>query len=156
VDAQQLIIDSAEAAARTVDTPNFAKLTAKAVELTGSAVAAHLVPSDAPGLLVPVEIEVDGKPRVGAVLALGDRAILAWTTMRMLKISNYEAVVPYDSIAGIEHGQGNGNREILRIHAQRTWRLQFAAVFAGGRSIVPFLKGVLEGEINPAFSEGSG
>ncbi len=46
------------------------------------------------------------------------------------------------------------DREVLRIGAGgETWNLVFANVFDGGRSIVPFLKGVLDGSIRPVFEQ---
>ncbi|HMS71736.1 MAG TPA: hypothetical protein PKB03_01760 [Baekduia sp.] len=154
--AEDIVIDSANAAANTVATDEFVTLTKHALNLTGVELGRHVTSTDVPGLFSPTEVMQDGKGRLGAILALDDRAILAWT-VGTFRMKNFETVIPYSAIESLELGTRPGgamtkDRETLRIKADaQTWELVFANVFEGGRSIVPFLKGVLEGSIKPVF-----
>jgi hypothetical protein len=156
MDAQDIVIDSAASSAEMVATEGFAKLTKHALRLTGSEIARHVASTDRRGLLAPVELVKDGKRLLGAILALEDRAIVAWTT-GTLRVKNFETVVPYGSIESIEVGTRPGGamskaRETLRIKADgQVWDLVFANVFEGGTSIVPFIAGMLDGAIKPVY-----
>jgi hypothetical protein len=147
---------SANAGATTAGTNEFVTLTNHALTLTGAKIEQHVKSSDGPGLLSPLEVVKDGKDRIGAILALQDRAVLAWT-VGTFRMKNFETVIPYSSIESIEIGSRPGGaiskeRETLRIKADgQTWDLVFANVFDGGRSIVPVIKGILEGSIRPVF-----
>lgn len=157
--AQDIVIESANAAITTVGTDDFAKLTKHALNLTGSEVAQHVNADDVPGLFSPVDVEMDGKDRLGAILTLEDRAIIAWT-VGTFRMKNFEAVIPRASIDELElttrpGGSMTKDRDLLRVRAgTQNWSLAFANVFEGGRSIAPFLKGVLEGSIKPVFEDG--
>lgn len=154
--AEDIVIDSANAAANTVATNEFVKLTQNALKLTGAELGRHVKPTDGPGLFSPVDVAEDGKDRLGAVLALEDRAIIGWI-VGTFRIKNFESVIPYDSIESVERGTRAGSalskeRETLRVKADgKTWELVFANIFEGGRSIVPFIEGMLEGTITPVF-----
>jgi hypothetical protein len=159
MNAEDLLLLSAEAATNTVDTDRFVKLSVYALRLTGAEIGRHLQEEDDPGLFVPVDVVIDGKDCTGAILALGDRLIVSWVT-GTLRIKNFEEVVPYDSIRQIERtarpgGAMTKDREVLSIEADRTWTLAFANVFEGGRSIVPYLQGTIDGAIKPFFEEQS-
>ncbi len=155
MDNEQVVIDSANAAIETVGTEPFFKLTKNLLGMTGSQLAKQVDPEDGPGLFAPLELEDDGKDRLGAILALDDRAIIAWT-VGTFRMKNFEAVVSYDSIASVEFTTRKGgaiskDREGLRIVAERTWNLVFGAVFEGGNSIRPFIGGMLSGAMKPVF-----
>ena len=157
---EDILIDSANAAAATVGTDDFVKLTKNALSLVGSEMSGRLTPDDSPGLFAPANLEQGGKDRLGGILVLKDRALIAWTE-GTFRIKSFGAVVAYDSIANSELGTRPGgpmskDREVLRIESAQTWTLVFANVFEGGRSIVPFLKLTMDGAITPVFeSEGS-
>lgn len=73
-------------------------------------------------------------------------------------MKNFEEVISLntvrDAIAGERPGGAMSKpRETLTIHAERSWQLVFANIFEGGRSIVPFLAGLLTGAIKPIFGE---
>lgn len=154
----ELVIASAEAASNTVNTDAFHKLIGNCIKLVGAEIAEHLRADDRPGLLAPVDVELDGNDRLGGVLVLEDRAIIAWT-VGTLRIKNFEAVVPRDEISTISIDTRPGgaiakDREILRLEASDgIWTLVFANVFDGDRSIVPWLQMMLEGAITPLFEE---
>lgn len=104
-----------------------------------------------------MDVVYDGKDRGGAILALEDRAIIAWIVG--LRMKSHEAVLPYGSIKGIEQSTRPGRAlskpcDVLRIEADNNWTLVFANVFEGGRPIAPFLKGVMDGAIKPVFDGG--
>lgn len=152
----EVVIESANAAVRTVGTDRFRKLTEYALRLVGKEVAAHLRPGDSPGLFAPVDIEVDGKDRTGAILVLEDRVILGWV-VGTFKPKNFDAVVPKDTIKSMEDATKGASafskeRQGLVIDTDgKRWRLTFHAVFEGGRSIVPWLIGVSDGAIRLNF-----
>lgn len=154
---EEVLLESANAAANTVATELFVRLTKNALQLTGDSIGQHVQSTDGPGLFSPLDVVRDGKDRLGAILALGDRAIIAWT-VGGLRIKNFEFVIPYSGIESIDAttrpgGMMSKDREMLKIEADdQTWELVFANVFEGGRSIVPYLKGVLEGSIKPVFT----
>jgi hypothetical protein len=155
--AEQVLIDSANAAIGTVETDDFAKLTKYARGLTGAEVSRHIQPTDEPGLFSPVDVEKDGKDRAGSILALSERAIIAWT-VGTFRIKNYEIVIPSTSIKTLEQrtrpgGAMSKDREVLYIETSDgvTWNLAFPNAFDGGRSIVPWLEGVLTGALKPVF-----
>jgi len=107
-------------------------------------------------LFAPVDIEVDGKDRTGAILVLEDRVILGWV-VGTLKPKNFDAVVPKDTIKSMEDATKGASafskeRQGLVIDTDgKRWRLTFHAVFEGGRSIVPWLIGVSDGAIRLNF-----
>ncbi len=154
--ADDIIIDSANAAVNTVATDGFTKLTQQVMSLTSAELARHLRSDDAPGLLVPLDLEQDGKDRLGAILAVGDRAILAWT-VGTFRVKYFSDVLPYEAIQSVEVGTRAAGamtkeRELLRVASgSRSYTLVFANLFEGGQSIVPFLAGVLDGSIKPVF-----
>ena len=153
----ETVLASAEAAVNTVGTDRFLKLSTYAVRLTGTEISRRIEDGEDPGLFAPADIVIDGKDRVGAILTLADRLIVAWT-VGTLRIKNFEAVVPYDSIQRVERMSRPGSamskeREVLEIVADSTWTVVFANVFESGRSIVPFLQGMIEGAIKPVFSD---
>ena len=154
--AQDVVFESANAAANTVGTEDFTKLTKNALNLTGSGVARHVSATDGPGLFSPANLIKDGKDRLAAILALEDRAIIGWT-VGTFRMKNFETVIPYASISSLDLGTRTGgsmtkDRETLTITADgTTWELIFANVFDGGRSIAPFLIGVMDGSIRPVF-----
>jgi hypothetical protein len=133
-------------------------LTQHTLGLVGSEVARHLDPAEKPGLFTPANLEHDGKDRLGAVLALEDRAIIAWTT-GTLRIKNFETVIPRSSVERTETGTRpagamSKDRETLSIVTESdTWDLVFPNVFEGGRSIVPFVVAMLEGALELKFGE---
>jgi hypothetical protein len=152
---EEIVVASAEAAADTVGTAEFAKLTRYALNLMGAEMARHVNTTDHPGVLSPVDVVQDGRDRTGAILVLADRAIIAWT-VGMVRIENFEAVVPHRSIQRVERrarpaGAMSKEREVLLIKAARTWTLVFANVFERGRSVVPFLAGFIEGWLRPVY-----
>lgn len=154
--AESIIVDSANAAVTTVATDAFAKLTNHTLNWTISDLARHVSADDRPGLFSPVEVEQEGKDRLGAVLALEDRVIVAWT-VGVLRMRHYERVITYGSIECLElttrpGGPMSKDRDVLRITADgTTWNLVFANVFDGGRRIAPFIEGLLAGSINRAL-----
>lgn len=153
-----ILLDSANAAASIVATGEFAKLTKLALSLTGAEIGRHIQATDEPGLFSPLEVVRDGRDRLGAILALGDRAVLAWT-IGSVRMTNVETVIAYDEIESLDLGARPGgtmskDRQTLRITTSSdTYDLVFANVFENGRSIVPFLKGILEGSIRPVFED---
>jgi len=152
VTALNLIVDSANAAAVTVGTDSFAKLTKHALNLTGAAVAKHVVEDDIPGLFSPCEVEQGGKGRMGSILALERRAVIAWT-VGTLRIKNFEATVDYNAIRHIEMTERSGGsfshgQVVLTVTTDdNQWVIRFAPVFDGGVSIVPLIQCVLEGSM---------
>jgi hypothetical protein len=156
-EAKALVIASANAAATTVYTDRFTKMTENALRMVGGELARHVAPSDSPGLFAPVSMWPDGKERYGGVLALKERAVIGWT-VGTFRIQNYEVVVPYDSIQKTEVTTRPGNavtvtREVLVIEATERYELVFANLFQGGRSIAPWLESVMLGAISLNFSD---
>lgn len=152
---EDIVIASANAAAGTVRTAWFEKMTRHALVLAGREIAGHVQPTDPPGLFAPVDVERDGRECLGAILVLKDRSIIGWTVR--LGTQNFETVIPHSAIESVEEGVRPGgalsrDRETLRIRAAGdTWTLVFANVFDGGRSIVPFLTGMMEGWLEMNF-----
>lgn len=99
--AKEIVIDSASAAAATVGTDEFAKLTKYALNLNGARITQHLKAGDHPGLFSPADIEKDGKLRLGAILALEDRVIIAWT-VGAFRMKSFDKVIPRGSIEHVE------------------------------------------------------
>jgi hypothetical protein len=152
---RMVVATSAEAAISYVGSRQFEKLAVAALNLCGAEVAVHLRADDTPGLFVPLEIEADGKERIGAVLALTDRAILAWT-IGTLRIKNFEAIVPYGSIEHIDlstrpYSRLSGSRDVLRVDAAQSWTLVFYADMDDGQRIAPIVQGMLDGSMKPVF-----
>lgn len=159
VDPVELIASSAEAAAQIVGTKPFAKLTKAALTLTIPGLQGHVTDTDHPGLFAPIDVERGGKERLGGILVLRDRGIIAWDIGSFGTRSD-QVVVPLASISTIERGtQDRGARydarETLRLMTHDgEWVLIFRGVFDGGRSIVPWIEGMLKGAIEPR-SEGA-
>jgi hypothetical protein len=152
---EQVIMASANAGAATVGTNLFVSLTNKALQLMGRSLEQHLDDGDTPGVLSPADVVRDGKDRVGCVLVLADRVIIAWTE-GTFRIRTSETVLQKTSISAVETGVRPGGamqkpRETLTITADGTWQLVFANMFEGGRSIVPFLKGLIDGSVTPQW-----
>jgi hypothetical protein len=149
------MVDSGEAAASTVGTDVFVKALKYALQMTGADIMRHIDASDSPGLLAPVSVVLSGKDCPGAILALPDRAIIAWFT-GVLRIRTSATVIPSSSIRTMIAGTRRGgamtkDRETLLVEADDDWLLVFADLFEGGRSIGPFLTGTLEGWLKPVF-----
>ncbi|MEJ2887950.1 hypothetical protein [Actinomycetospora aeridis] len=156
MNAEQLIIASAEAAARVVGTKDYARMTQVALTLTGQQLERYVRQADRPGFIAPVDVEEGGKDRDGALLALPDRAVIAWT-VGTFRPKNYEVEVPAAAIVSLERGERPPTRwarqrEVLQITtADRTWSLVLPDVLDGGQSIVPWLQGMLRGAVEPVF-----
>lgn len=153
--AEDVVIASAEAAASLVGTDRFLKMTTYALRLHGKEICGCLRGDEGPGLLAPADVVIDGKDRSGAILTLEDRAVIAWT-VGTLRIQSFQEVVPYAEIASHQlttrpAGAMSKEREVLEIVAGSRWELAFYNVFEGGRSIAPFLQGMIGGWAKPVF-----
>ena len=158
MDAEEIVIASAEAAATTVGTERFATLTKHALVLLGAEMARRVRADDKPGLFAPADLVRDGKDRLAAILALEDRVVVGWTA-GALRTQNFDAVIPKADISTTALGERPGSafkkpRETLRISAGEAWDFVFANVFEGGTSIVPILEAVIGGALKPVFSDG--
>lgn len=158
MEADELVAESANVAAQTVGTDAFAKLAQHAVNLNSSEIGRHLSDDDATGIFSPVEVVKDGKDRLGAILALEGRAIIAWN-VGTFRMKHFSTVVPRASMEYPEQTTRAGggmtkDRDVLRISTDsETWTLLFANVFEGGQSIVPYLVAMLDGAIRPVFEQ---
>lgn len=74
--AREIVFASAEAGTDTVGTDMFIKMTQNALNMVATEVSAHVRDGENPGVFFPVEVSVDGKDRLGAILVLEDRAIM--------------------------------------------------------------------------------
>ena len=158
---EDILLSSADASLSMVRTELFAKLTSKALQFIGSEFLPLLEAQDKPGLFSPVDIEVEGKERQGAILVLEDRAILAWI-VGTLRIKGFHAVVPRDTISDLSSETASGGRmtkerEILHIKGDQSWEVKFApGLFDGGSSLVSLLIGMLNGSVVPVFESDQG
>lgn len=156
MDTDTFLIESANNAAQTVGTDLFAKLAQNALNLTADEIGRHLDATDESGLFSPVDVENDGKDRLGAVLAIEGRMIVSWQ-VGTFRAKRFSIVIPYTAVETLEQATRPGGamskeRAVLRITVDgQTWTLVFANVFEGGTSIVPFLIGVFEGSLRPVF-----
>lgn len=155
--ATEVILSSANAANDTVDGDRYAALLQAAVDVFGRPLERYVRPTDTPGLLSPVVIEDHGEAN-GVLLVLGDRAIVAWETGRFRK-TNVEAVIDRSAIRDIQRERqpetaSRHGFERVTVQADKTWRLAFGDhLFDGGKSVVPFLVGYLDGSITPQFGD---
>lgn len=156
---QDILIASADAAARTVGTDFFLKITKKTLGFTAQEMLPLINSTDYSGLYAPMDIEQEGKDRQGAILVMEDRVILAWI-VGTLRIKGYHVVVPREDITGVRTDTVSGgrmmkDREILYIDVEEgTWEVKFASgLFEGGNSLVPFLMGILDGSLKFAYDE---
>jgi len=155
--ASDIVVVSAQLGADTVGDDLFFKLTQNAVTLVGAELARHIRDGERPGVLSPLEVVIDGKDRLGAILVLEDRAILAWT-IGTLRMRNFEEVIPLaavtDAVTGERpRGVMTKARDTLTIYAGKTWHVVFANTDRG-RPIAPFIAGLLVGAIKPVFRDG--
>lgn len=161
MNTDELIFESAEAAASMVGTEYFAKLTRYAIDLTGSELVKHLDGTEAPGLLVALDVEIDGKGRTGCALALEEFVVLGWS-IGTFRTKSHSAAIQKASIRSVARTTEDGGRmmkprQVLTIEADRTWRLLMHWMdHDGGKDITPFLQGVIEGSIRPVFADEPG
>lgn len=154
----ELIVESANAAASMVGTEYFAKLTGYAINLTGGELAKHLGDITEPGLLVALDVEIDGKGRTGCALALDESVVLGWS-IGTFRAKPHSVVIPKASIRSVARTTEDGGRmmkprQVLTIEADRTWRLLMHWMdHDGGKDITPFLQGVIDGSMRPVFAE---
>lgn len=158
MNTDDLILESASAAASMVGTDYFAKLTGYAVNLTGDELAKHLDGIEEPGLLVALDVEIDGKGRTGCALALEEIVVLGWS-IGTFRPKPYSAVIPKASIRSVVRTTEDGGRmmkprQVLTVEADRSWRLLMHWMdHDGGDDITPILLGVIEGSMRPVFAE---
>ena len=90
--------------------------------LFGDEIAAHVHGSDRAGLFVPVALVEDGKDLPACALTLQDRAIVAWSNGKTWRLKQFEAVIPFSSIKGVEQGtRPDAPTSTLRVSADRDW-----------------------------------
>ena len=143
MDSREVVIESANNAAGYVGTEQFVKLVKLAITMVGAEIARHVRPDERPGMLVPVGFEENGKLVTGALLALEERAIVGWTT-GTLRIRNFEAVVPYDSVERCEVEVHDG-RDVLEMTTQeRVWSF-VVYMEPDAPKLAPLVQGVMEG-----------
>ncbi len=154
----EIILESANAAVSMVGTEYFAKLTGYAINLTGDELVKHLDGVEAPGLLVALDVEIDGKGRTGCALALEEAVVIGWS-IGTFRAKPHSAVIPKASVRSVTRTTEDGGRmmkprQVLTIEADRTWRLLMHWMdHDGGNDITPFLQGVIEGSMRPVFAE---
>ena len=145
MDLHDALIDAADTTAAVVRTDRCSTLLVCCLRRHGPALSALLRPADVGQLLVPVDVEVGGRRRGGCLLALSDRAVLAWSEPP--DPESRTALVAYPDVASARLTGSPGGPTELVVGAQPAWILLVPA--AMGADVPALLVDLLRGWWGP-------
>jgi hypothetical protein len=139
----EVLANAATWMARQVNESEFTERTQSAVNWFGKDLLAHLRANDDAATFFPSVIFIlEGKPRVGCIMTLADRALFAWTHGR-LQTKRHVEVVPFASISTVRYSNtAPSGRPVdtIIVQAAQTWQLEMLKNFsAGAFKVAPLL-----------------
>lgn len=158
--ANQVLLDSAQAATDIVDSDHYFKLTKALLGVSADEILKHVNGDEAPGLLSPIEIEAGGKDQTGLALALNERLIVAWST-GTFRIKHFSFAVDRDAIDHVtsENVPGKGARNardhVTVVTGTDRHVLLFPFPVGDAKAIAPVFAGFLDGSVTLDFGSGT-
>lgn len=102
--SDEVVVASAQTGVDGVGDDLFFKLTRNTLDLFGPALVRHVCDGERPGFLSALEVALDRKERLGAILVLADRAILAWS-VGTLRMRDFHEVIPLATVTDVVTGE---------------------------------------------------
>jgi hypothetical protein len=139
----ELLATAATWMARQVNESEFTERTQSAVNWFGKDLLAELRANDEAAMFFPAVIFlIDGKPRLGCVMTVADRALFAWTHGR-LQTKRHVEVVPFASISKVLYSDTEPSGrpvDTIIVQAAQTWQLELPkSLSAGAFKMAPLL-----------------
>lgn len=152
---ESILLNGANATVQLFGGDRLAKLLEMQLSLVSDRLMPLLSSSDRAGLILPATLPRDGVDYDGVVVALADRAVLAWTRGTIPPVT-YTDVVPYRSIDEVEPDVRPRRRmtaelPMLHIYADHYHLVVLPNVFRDGHAVVRHLAGVLTGAVTFTF-----
>jgi hypothetical protein len=140
----EILTKAAERMARQANEPEFTAGTQTQLNWFWRDLVAHLREDDddeASTFFHRVIFLVDGKPRVGCIMIVADRALFAWTHGRLLTKRHVE-VVPFASISRVRYSDTEPSGrpvDTIIVQATQTWQLEVPKSPSGAFDMAPLL-----------------